>query len=219
MLFLSKEGSSKDQQLKTQMLISLKDDESKKTETVWKEFRFFNEQRSDLTITKPNFPENILVYINQGSITTVKGGHAMYLEFVIISQLMPVANPDPKIDLEKHEFKEHEALLFVPVYNTLTGMYGGLTKKLTHITLRRDANERFCYYGYSKEKSTLLYCVNRQPLPNIFHCTVFKKHHGFLLDENQKRSEFPDMFMFLQHWIGKKKIYSGKIMFTYIQLM
>ena len=84
MLFLSKEGSSKDQQLKTQMLISLKDDESKKTETVWKEFRFFNEQRSDLTITKPNFPENILVYINQGSITTVKGGHAMYLEFVII---------------------------------------------------------------------------------------------------------------------------------------
>ena len=41
MLFLSKEATSMDQQLKTQMLISLKDDESNKTETVWKENGFF----------------------------------------------------------------------------------------------------------------------------------------------------------------------------------
>ena len=34
MLLLSKEATSRDQQLKTQMLISLKDDESKKAETV-----------------------------------------------------------------------------------------------------------------------------------------------------------------------------------------
>ena len=50
MLFLSKEVTSKDQQLKTQMLISLKEDESKKT--VWSGNGFFDEQRSDLTITK-----------------------------------------------------------------------------------------------------------------------------------------------------------------------
>ena len=56
---------------------------------------FFNEQRSDLTITKPNFPENTWVYVNQGSISTVNGGHAFHLEFVIIGQLMPIANPGP----------------------------------------------------------------------------------------------------------------------------
>ena len=56
---------------------------------------FFNEQRSDLTITKPNFPENTLVYVNQGSISTASGGHAIYLEFMIIGQLMPIANPGP----------------------------------------------------------------------------------------------------------------------------
>ena len=117
------------------MLISFKDNESKKTETVWKGNGFFNEQRSDLK-TKPNFPENTLLYVNQGLISTVKGGHAVYLEFAIIGQLMPVANPDPKTDLEKHEFKDHEALLFIPVYNTVTGMYSGLTQKLAHITLR-----------------------------------------------------------------------------------
>ena len=118
---------------------------------------FFNEQRSALTITKPNFPENTLVYVNQGSVSTVKGGHAIYLEFVIIGQLMPIANLDPKLDLEKHEFKDHEALLFEPVYNTVTGMYSGLTKKLAHITLRGHVNERFYSYGYSKEK--ILYCI------------------------------------------------------------
>ena len=95
MLFLPKEATSKDQQLKTQMLISLKDDESKKTETVWSGNGFFDEQRSDLTIAKPDFQENTLVYVNQGSISTVKGGHAIYLELVILGQLMPVANPDP----------------------------------------------------------------------------------------------------------------------------
>ena len=59
MLFLSKEVTSKDQQLKTQRLISLKDNESKKAETVSKGNGFFDEHTSDLTITRPNFPENI----------------------------------------------------------------------------------------------------------------------------------------------------------------
>ena len=80
---------------------------------------------------------------------------------------MPVANPDPQINLENHQFKDHKACLFVPIYNKATGMYGGLTKKLAHITLRGDVNERFYSYGYNKEKSALLYCVNRQPLLNI----------------------------------------------------
>ena len=141
MLFLPKEATTKDQQLKTQMLISLKEDESKKTETVWLGNGFFDEQIIDLIITKPKFPENALVYVNEGSVSTVKGGHAIYLEFVIIAQLMPVANPDPQINLENHQFKDHEACLFVPVYNKSTGIYGGLTKKLAHIILSRDANE------------------------------------------------------------------------------
>ena len=57
---------------------------------------FFYEQRSDLTIAKPNF-------------------------------------------------------LFAPIYNKTTGMYGGPTKKLAHITMRGDVNERCYSYGYNKE--------------------------------------------------------------------
>ena len=74
MLFLSKESTSKDQQLKTQMVLSFQDDESKNTGTVWQESGFFDDHQSDLTIPKANFPENTLVYVNQGSVLLVKSG-------------------------------------------------------------------------------------------------------------------------------------------------
>ena len=132
-------------------------------------------------------------------------GQATYLEFVVIGQLMPIANPDPSINLETHVFRDNYALLYVPIYNKVTGMYGGLTKKLAHVTLRGDANERFFSYGYSKEKSTLLYCTMKYPLPNIFYCTDFKKHHGFLLDENQKKANFSKMFLYLPSTLDRKE--------------
>ena len=74
MLFLSKESTSKDQQLKTQIVLSFQDDESKNTGTVWQESGFFDDHQSDLTIPKANFPENTLVYVNQGSVLLVKSG-------------------------------------------------------------------------------------------------------------------------------------------------
>ena len=86
MLFLSKEASNKDVNLKTQIMIAMKEDKAESsTESIWKENGFFKEQRTDLTIGTSNFPENTLVYVNNGSIWPVKGGHAMYLEFVILA--------------------------------------------------------------------------------------------------------------------------------------
>ena len=104
------------------------DNDPQKTEIIWKSNGFFKEQRTDLTIKKPNFPENTLVYVNQGSISPIKGEQAIYLEFVILGQILPFANPDPKINLGNHDFKDNEVLLFVPSYNTETGLYQGLKK-------------------------------------------------------------------------------------------
>ena len=82
------------------MLVSFQYDESKNTENVWQESGFFDDHRSDLTIPKANFPENTLVYVNQGSASLVKsGGQAIECEFVAIGQLMPAANPDLTINL------------------------------------------------------------------------------------------------------------------------
>ena len=154
MLFLSKEASNKDEQLKMQMFVSfVDDDDSKNSKNVWLESGFFDDRRSDLTISKANFSENTLCCVNQGTVSIVKGGEkAIYLEFVVIAQVMPVANADPSINLETHVFKDNEVLLYVPVYNKATGLYGGLKKKLGQITLRGDDQERFFPYGYSKKK-------------------------------------------------------------------
>ena len=159
-----------------------------------------------MTFPKANFPENTVVFVNQGSVLLVKGGgQAIYLEFVVCGELMPVANPDPSINLETHDFQGNEALVYVPIYNKATGLHGGLTKKSAHITLRGGSNERFYSYGYSKEKNTELYCTMKQPLPNIFHCTAFKKHHGFILDKNQKKAKFSKVFLYLPSTLDKKE--------------
>ena len=43
---------------------------------------------------------------------------------------MPNANPDPSIDLDRHVFEENEVLIYVPVSDKLTGLYGGLKKNV-----------------------------------------------------------------------------------------
>lgn len=45
----------------------------------------------------------------------------------------------------------------------------------------------------------------KQPLPNIFHCTAFKKHHSYLLDENQNKQKFSKMFLYLPATLDRKK--------------
>ena len=48
----------------------------------------------------------------------------------------------------------------------------------------------------------------KQPLPNIFNCTAFKKHHGFIHDENQKRADFSKLFLYLPSTLDRKEEFS-----------
>ena len=128
-MILSKEASNKDVNVKTQMMISMTDSKGESsTEQVKKKNGFFNDQRTDLTIVKGNFPKNTLVYVNDGTITPVKGGNAMYFEFVILAQIMPVANPSPDLNLDTYKFQEYEVLIYKPLENTENGLYRGLKK-------------------------------------------------------------------------------------------
>ena len=197
-LYLSKEATSKDLQLKSQMVLSLTDDESKGSERIWQEFGFFKDRRVELTISKANFLENCLMYINQGSLSVVKGGgKAIYLDFVILGQIMLIANPDPKFDIDNYVCKDNEVIIYCPVYNKQTGVYGGLTKKVGYITLQGDSGERFFSYGYNKEKSYLFFSSMKTELPNIFSCTAFKKCISFLIDQNQNQAKFSEIFLYL----------------------
>ena len=137
MMFLSKEATKKDESLKMQTMLSLKDDkgDSSSTEKMWKSNGFFGDQKTNLTIIKANFPENTLVYVNNGSIFAVKGGKtAVYLGYVILVQILPVMNsPD---NLDNYQYKDNEVLLYVPLYNTQNGLYRGIKKSLAYIVLR-----------------------------------------------------------------------------------
>ena len=99
--------------------------------------------------------------------------------------------------MNNHDFKDNEVLLFVPSYNTETGLHQGLKKILGYITLRGDVNYQFFSYGYNKKNSKLLFYTVKQPIPNIFYCTAFKKHISYLFDENQKNYNMSHMFLFL----------------------
>ena len=204
-MFLSSESQTQNQKSKSQIMVSLGETKECNTEKIWEEPGFFKDQRIDLTIPKANFPENTLVYINQVSISQMKDGEAIYLEYVVLGQIMPVANPDPAIDFDKNEFKENECLLYVPLYNTENGLFRGLGKRLGYITLRGDKNETFYSYGYDNEKSKLLFCSFKQAIPNIFNCTSFKKHHHYLLNEKATDRLASSLFMFLPSTLDRKE--------------
>ena len=187
------------------MVLSLQDDESKGTKNIWSESGFFGDQRAELTILKANFPENTLVYVNQGTLSLVKGGEkAIYLDFIILGQIMPAANADPNIDLDNYDYKQNEVMLYVLVYNISTRLYGGLTKKSAYISLSGDSKERFWSYGFCKEKSSLLYCTVKKPMPNIFNGTVFNDT-TFLLNENKKNAKFSELFLYLPSTLDQKE--------------
>ena len=52
----------------------------------------------------------------------------MYFEFVILGQIMPVANPAPDLNLDTYKFQENEVLIYKPLENTENGLYRGLKK-------------------------------------------------------------------------------------------
>ena len=118
---------------------------------------------------------------------------------------MPLANIDPAINLDTYVPKDDEVVIYTPMYNTITGLYHGLTKKLGLITLRGNTKERFYSYGYSKEKSALLFCSMKSPLPNIFSSTAFKKHTQFLLDQNELKAKQFELFFFLPATLDRKE--------------
>ena len=109
--------------------------------------RFFEDQKGGFTIKKPYFPENILIYCNQGAISTLKSrDYAIYLHYVILGQIILVSNSLP--DLDNYALKENEVILYVPLYNTETVHFRGVKKWLGFIMIRGGPCEELFSYGY-----------------------------------------------------------------------
>ena len=123
---------------------------------------------------------------------------------MILVQILLVAILPFNIDPDNHKYLDKEVLIFTPLYNTVNGLYRGLMKRLGNNILRGDLNETFFSYGFNKEMSKVLYYTQKQPLPNIFQCTAFKKHIQYLLNQNQEK-DFSKMFMYLPSTLDRKE--------------
>ena len=53
-------------------------------ELIWSDNRFFPDQRVDFNMSKKNFPENALVYIKQGTVSTIKGELDVYVNCFVL---------------------------------------------------------------------------------------------------------------------------------------
>ena len=118
--------------MKMQLYLSNEKDNLKTTEKLSPQNGYFGDQRSDLTLVKANFLENLLVYINQVLLSSLKNDEeAIYTVNVALAQLLPLINSPP--DIEKYECEENEVKLLCPVYNTESGRFLGLEKRLAVI--------------------------------------------------------------------------------------
>ena len=197
MLLLSKEMTDKDKSMKTQLLYNPKEENKLSGEKIWKKDGFFKDVKPQLNLEKVNIPENCLVYVNQGFLSTVKSGEiAMYLHNFVIGQLIIAAN-QPK-DIANYTCPKNEVKLLSCVYEIETGQFKGIREQLAFIVLRGDPCETFLSYGFDKLKSKLLYSFSKQQIPNAFVSVAFKKHFEEIMNgDRSESSSSPSLFYFL----------------------
>ena len=117
---------------------------------------FFQDVRAELNLEKVNIPENCLLYVNQGFLSTVKSGEiAMYLHNFIIGQLI-IAPNEPE-DISTYICSNNEVKLLSCVYDLESGDFKGIREQIAFIVLRGDVDETFLSYGFNKIKSKVLF--------------------------------------------------------------
>ena len=202
MVVLSKEMSDKDKSMKTQSMFKSEPQNKLSGEQIWKKNGFFKDVRAQLSLEKVNIPENCLIYINQGFLSTVKNGEiAMYLDNFIIGQLIIAAN-QPK-DIESYVCSQNEVKLLSPVYELETGQFKGIRKQMAFIVLRGDSDETFLSYGFDKTRSKTLFSYSKQQIPNAFVSVAFKKHFEQIMSGD--RDESSSLFYFLPSLSDRKE--------------
>ena len=202
MLLFSKEMTDKDKSMKTQLMLKSHDENKLSGEKIWKKDGFFKDVTPQLNLEKVNIPENCLIYINQGFMSTVKNSEiAMYLHNFVIGQLIIAAN-QPK-DIDNYVCLQNEVKLLSCVYEIETGKFKGIRKQMAFIVLRGDADETFLSYGFDKLKSKTLFSFSKQQIPNAFVSVAFKKHFEQIMSSD--RDESSSVFYFLPSLSDRKE--------------
>ena len=158
-------------------------------EQIWEEEVYFGKLNPDYSCHKNDFPENALIYINQGYLTVKDRGTIIYCDYTILGQIIAFKSPPENID-EAVKADKKLVKIYLPIYDTVTGQFLGVKEGIGYIMVRNEAEETFLSYGFSSEHSSVLYCHSKQPIPNIFRGTSFNTHKlQTYLENRSKRSD------------------------------
>ena len=162
--------------------------------------------RPDLNLEKKNIPENSLLYVNHGYLSTVKGGDlALYNHNFIIGQIIPSANlPE---DISTYDCQPNEVKLYTCIYDIVNCDFKGVRENLAYIVLRGDREEVFLSYGFDTQKSKVLYAASKEKIPNAFSATCFNKHYSEIMNERREKEDHSTLCYFLPSItpLGKNK--------------
>ena len=115
---------------------------------------------------KENYPENSIIYLNQGYLTIKDNKKIYYADYYILGQINVCINPPE--DIQNYVCKEREVQMYRPGYDPVLGQFLGLYETLRFIVVRGDPEEHFLDYGYSKQNSKLLYSYHKRRIPSSF---------------------------------------------------
>ena len=93
----------------------------KSTTRVLPEYGYFKQQSCDFGIEKKKFPENSIIYINQGYLTIKDNKKLYYADYYIIGQINECINPPE--DLENYVCQDREVKIYRPRYDPITGSF------------------------------------------------------------------------------------------------
>ena len=122
---------------------------------------------------------------------------------MILGQVIPLRNPPE--DLDNYISKEdHLVKMYVALYDNNDGRFLGVKETAGYVMLRGDWDETFWTYGFNVEKSSLLYCYSKQPMPNVFKGTAFNVYSNEMLSERD-RNEYSKIFFYLPSITDRKE--------------
>ena len=99
---------------------------------------------------------------------------------------------------------DHLVKMYVPMYDNKDRKFLGVKETAGYVMLRGDWDETFWTYGFDEEKSSVLYCYSKQPMPNVFKGTVFNAYSNEMLNERD-RNKFSKIFFYLPSITDRKE--------------
>ena len=117
---------------------------------IWKLFGYFDARKSDCSMVKVNFPDNMLLYINQAFLIVKKNKKIFYCDYYVLGHI--VETSDTPQDISSYTLKENKVKMVRPRYDSETGEFKGLYKTVGFLIVRGSPEELFFNYGFDKEK-------------------------------------------------------------------